>query len=108
MKCRKRHFVRTDVPTRSRRCAAEPLGDDTEFNSPCHSFAKHKKPTHTGELFGLVEHRSPYTNTRSPPIRSPVSAGPNRKRKKDAADMQFSRLLRNRGNGMELRSSDVR
>ena len=66
-----------------------------------------KSPPIRVSFLCLVEHRSPYTNTRSPPIRSPVSAGPNRKRKKDAADMQFSRLLRNRGNGMELRSSDV-
>lgn len=37
----------------------------------------------------------------------PSEAGPILRRKKETADMQFSRRLRNRGNGMEQASSDV-
>ena len=46
----------TDVPTRSRRSAAEPLGDDTEFNSPDNSLPNTKAPPKARLLY-LVEAR---------------------------------------------------
>ena len=45
MKCRLRHFVTANVPTRSP-LAGQPLGDDTGFNSPPQPICVEKERTH--------------------------------------------------------------